>query len=440
MVAGEVENPQRNLPIALILGSLLVITVYVLVNIAYFYVLPAAQILHTNTVASDTARRFLGRPAGPFIAVGVIISTFATLNGSILAGSRIPYARRATAFSRVLAAVHPRFHTPAVSLAGQGIIAGLFALTGAVPIALHQGDLCRISLLRPLHAGNLCAAPPLSRPAAPLPHMGISGSPGAFHSIVDVSAGEYLPGAEGGLVVGSRHGGQRHSRVFSLENMEAPVDMKCRTSSLIRIVLGVMVIAPWTAAGQNPPPAAALPASLTWTVVSTSELDARLQRQLEKMAAEDQAIVSYAKSAPAGAGAAGPLGSLVIELRQENAETFRDTLQRAAQQTAIALELARQGYVVEATYPQAAAPTLLRITAGSTAGISQCFAARSRSVKGVACRFGESTHSPSAIRARGESRGLRHHRGLPLVSGAGRGGRILRCALDTAGSVGYPAL
>jgi basic amino acid/polyamine antiporter, APA family len=131
MVAGEVNNPQRNLPRALIVGTLLVLAVYVLVNIAYFYLLPTSEVLRTNTVASEAARRFLGSAGGAFIAVGVIVSTFATLNGSILAGSRIPYATaREGLFPGALAAVHPRFHTPAVALAGQAVIAGLFALTG----------------------------------------------------------------------------------------------------------------------------------------------------------------------------------------------------------------------------------------------------------------------------------------------------------------------
>ena len=131
MVAGEVKNPQRNVPLALIVGALLVLIVYVLVNLAYFYVLPASQVLGTTTVASDAARRFLGNAGGAFIAVGVMISTFATLNGSILAGSRIPYATaRAGLFPAGLGAVHPRFHTPAVSLVWQAIIAGLFTLTG----------------------------------------------------------------------------------------------------------------------------------------------------------------------------------------------------------------------------------------------------------------------------------------------------------------------
>jgi APA family basic amino acid/polyamine antiporter len=131
MVAGEVKNPQCNVPLALIGGSLLVLIVYLLVNLAYFHVLPVSEIRGTITVASDAARRFLGSGGGAFIAIGVMVSTFATLNGSILAGSRIPYATaREGLFPASLATVHPRFHTPAVSLVGQAIIAGLFALTG----------------------------------------------------------------------------------------------------------------------------------------------------------------------------------------------------------------------------------------------------------------------------------------------------------------------
>jgi APA family basic amino acid/polyamine antiporter len=131
MVAGEVKNPQRNMPLALIAGALLVLAVYVMVNLAYFYVLPASQVLGTSTVASDAACRFLGNAGGAFIAVGVMISTFATLNGSVLAGSRIPYATaRAGLFPTGLGAVNPRFHTPAVSLVWQAVIAGLFTLTG----------------------------------------------------------------------------------------------------------------------------------------------------------------------------------------------------------------------------------------------------------------------------------------------------------------------
>jgi APA family basic amino acid/polyamine antiporter len=131
MVAGEVESPQRNIPRALIVGSLVVGGVYILVNIAYFYVLAPAEVANTTTVAADAARRFLGGAGGAFVAVGVMISAFATLNGSILAGSRIPYAQaRDGLFPQALAGLHPRFRTPAVAIAAQAIIAGLLALTG----------------------------------------------------------------------------------------------------------------------------------------------------------------------------------------------------------------------------------------------------------------------------------------------------------------------
>ena len=131
MVGGEVEDPQRNVVRALILGSLLVLAVYVLVNLAYFYVLDPAAVLGTNTVAADAARHILGRAGGDFIAVGVLVSTFATLNGSILSGSRIPYAQaRDGLFPAALASVHPKFQTPAVAILAQAAIAGVFALSG----------------------------------------------------------------------------------------------------------------------------------------------------------------------------------------------------------------------------------------------------------------------------------------------------------------------
>ncbi len=131
MVAGEVENPQRNMPRALIAGSLLVAAIYVLANIAYFYVLSPSEVLMTSTVAAAAARRFLGQAGGAFVAVGVLVSTFATLNGSILSGSRIPYAQaRDGLFPQALASLNSRFHTPAAAILAQAVIAGLFALSG----------------------------------------------------------------------------------------------------------------------------------------------------------------------------------------------------------------------------------------------------------------------------------------------------------------------
>ena len=132
MVAGEVRNPQRNMPAALIIGSSLVLAVYLLVNAAYFYVLTPTQVLATNRVAAEAAQRFLGRGGATFVVVGVLISTFATLNGSILSGSRIPYAQaRDGLFPQALARLSPRFHTPAGAILAQACVAGVFAISGA---------------------------------------------------------------------------------------------------------------------------------------------------------------------------------------------------------------------------------------------------------------------------------------------------------------------
>jgi basic amino acid/polyamine antiporter, APA family len=131
MVAGEVRRPQRNLPLALIIGALLVLSVYLLANLAYFYALTPGEALATNTIAATTARHSWGEAGGTFVAVGVLISTFATLNGSILSGSRIPYAlARDRLFPAALARVHPRFRTPALAIMAQAVVAGAFTLTG----------------------------------------------------------------------------------------------------------------------------------------------------------------------------------------------------------------------------------------------------------------------------------------------------------------------
>jgi len=131
MVGGEVENPHRNMPVAIIAGTLLVITVYLLVNVAYIHVLAPTAIASTSTVAADTARRLMGKAGGTFIAIGVMISCFAGLNGTILSGSRVPYAQaRDGLFPQFLAGVHPRFRTPAAAITAQSVVAGLLALTG----------------------------------------------------------------------------------------------------------------------------------------------------------------------------------------------------------------------------------------------------------------------------------------------------------------------
>jgi amino acid transporter len=125
-VGGEVKNPRRNLPMAIIVGTLAVIVIYMLANLAYLAVLPVEEIRHSPLVAADVAQRILGAPGVMFVASTVMLSTFGSLNGSILTSPRIFFAMADDGLLlRKVAAVHPRFQTPYVAIAltaGLGII------------------------------------------------------------------------------------------------------------------------------------------------------------------------------------------------------------------------------------------------------------------------------------------------------------------------------
>ncbi len=131
MVSSEIRNPQRNLPLALIGGTLAVIVIYLLANLAYFYVLPAGEIAASNRVAADVMRRILGNPGANAVSVAAMISIFAALNGSLLSGSRVPYAlARDGYFFPSVARVHPKYRTPGVSIILLSIWSALLVLSG----------------------------------------------------------------------------------------------------------------------------------------------------------------------------------------------------------------------------------------------------------------------------------------------------------------------
>jgi APA family basic amino acid/polyamine antiporter len=131
MVAGEVEDPQKNIPRALIVGMLFVGGLYIVTNVAYVYVLNPQQIAVSSRVASSVALELLGPFGANFIALVAAISTFASLNGSILTGSRVPYAAaRDGLLFRPLARVHPEWLTPHISIVVQAILAVLLVFSG----------------------------------------------------------------------------------------------------------------------------------------------------------------------------------------------------------------------------------------------------------------------------------------------------------------------
>jgi APA family basic amino acid/polyamine antiporter len=132
LVSGEVQNPSRNLPRALIGGTLLIMALYLFVNLAYFYVMSPTDVASVSTsssIATEVARRFLGPVAITFIAAALLSSSFGTLHTSILTGARVPYAMaRDGLFPRSLSHVSPRTHVPTGALIVQAVWACILVI------------------------------------------------------------------------------------------------------------------------------------------------------------------------------------------------------------------------------------------------------------------------------------------------------------------------
>jgi len=131
-VAGEVKRPSRNLPVSLALGTVAVILLYVLANVAYFRVLPVQAIARSPYVAGDVAEKTMGATGGILIAVMIMISSAGAANGAILTSSRLYFAQaRDGLFFRKAAEIHPRFGTPAWSILLQGAWSAILAVSGS---------------------------------------------------------------------------------------------------------------------------------------------------------------------------------------------------------------------------------------------------------------------------------------------------------------------
>src|SRR5205809_473387 len=130
-VGGEVRDPERNLPRALIIGTGAVVAIYLLVNAAYLYLLPIGQMAHSPLVAADAAQIILGRLGVGLVSLVVMVATFSTLLGSMLTAPRIFFAMADDGlFFKHVARVHPRFQTPWVAIV-------LTALLGIIYVSLR---------------------------------------------------------------------------------------------------------------------------------------------------------------------------------------------------------------------------------------------------------------------------------------------------------------
>lgn len=131
MVGGEIRDPERSIPRALIMGVAIVAILYMGLNAAVQYVMPASAIATSKVPAATALELSVGAWGATLVAVGMALSMLVTLNGTIMSGARIPYAvSRDGYFFKALAEVHPRFRTPSLALLVQAIGAILLLLLG----------------------------------------------------------------------------------------------------------------------------------------------------------------------------------------------------------------------------------------------------------------------------------------------------------------------
>jgi len=128
-VAGEVREPRRVLPRAILIGTLAVIAIYLLANVGYLAVMPVGEIRHSKLVAADVAQRLIGAPGVVLVAATVMLSTFGTLNATLLTAPRVFFAMADDGlFFRRVAAVHPRYGTPYVAILLASALGVVFVL------------------------------------------------------------------------------------------------------------------------------------------------------------------------------------------------------------------------------------------------------------------------------------------------------------------------
>jgi basic amino acid/polyamine antiporter, APA family len=130
-VAGEVKDPRRNVPRAMVLGVLVVGAIYLAMNMTYVYALPLSEIAKHETIVHDAAAVLFSPGAAGWLSLMIAISCFSAAAACTLSGSRVYLAMAQDgAFFRRMAVIHPRWRTPAFSLIGQGAWAAVLTMSG----------------------------------------------------------------------------------------------------------------------------------------------------------------------------------------------------------------------------------------------------------------------------------------------------------------------
>jgi len=130
-VAGEVKDPRRNVPLAMVLGVLAVGAIYLAMNMVYVYALPLTEIAQYETIAHVAATKLFSPAAAVWLSAMIAISCFSAAAACTLSGSRVYLAMAQDGvFFRRMAVIHPKWRTPAFSLIGQGIWGAVLTMSG----------------------------------------------------------------------------------------------------------------------------------------------------------------------------------------------------------------------------------------------------------------------------------------------------------------------
>jgi APA family basic amino acid/polyamine antiporter len=130
-VAGEVKEPRRNVPRAMVLGIIVVAVVYLAMNMTYIYAMPLSEVAKHETIAAAAAQAMFSPRAANWLSVVIALACFGAMASCTLSGARVYYAMaRDGVFFERMAQVHPKWRTPAFSLIGQAIWACLLTVSG----------------------------------------------------------------------------------------------------------------------------------------------------------------------------------------------------------------------------------------------------------------------------------------------------------------------
>jgi amino acid transporter len=186
--SGEVKDPQRNLPRAIIIGTVLIIAIYLSANAAYLYVNPIGVMAKSPLIAADTMGALVGQVGVSFVSVIVMISTFGSLMGSMLASPRIFFAMADDKLLfEPIARVHPKWKTPHIAI----VLACVLGVAMVMTQTFEQLTDTFVLAMWPFYALSVAAIYTLrkSRPDMPRPYKTV-GYP--FVPAVFVAAAIYL--------------------------------------------------------------------------------------------------------------------------------------------------------------------------------------------------------------------------------------------------------